>query len=120
MARFMVDHPHINIRLKSMNRRVDVISEGYDLAIRVSFPPLEHSGLVMRKLGISEQCLVASSKVLAELGTPTTLAELAALPSLDFGFPNAEHPSDGYAKSGTNGGWSTRMATSVLCRSARA
>jgi len=47
------------VRLESTNRRVDVIREGFDLAIRVRFPPLEDSDLVIRKFADSSQCLVA-------------------------------------------------------------
>ncbi len=60
IARFMARYPKVKIHLKSTNRRVDVIREGFDLAIRVRFPPLEDSDLLIRKLAESEQRLVAS------------------------------------------------------------
>ena len=71
------------------NRRVDVIAEGFDIAIRVHFPPLAPSDLVMRQLDQSTQCLVASPALVAQaLMSP---ADLAGLPSLDLGPPHREH-----------------------------
>lgn len=82
ISRFMMDNPDVEIRLDATNRRVDVIAEGLDLAIRVRFPPLPPSDLVMRKLDDSTQCLVASPALLATpLASP---ADLAGLPSMDW------------------------------------
>ena len=90
IARFMVTHPKVEVHLQSTNRHVDVIGEGLDLAIRVRFPPLEHTDLVMRKLDESTQCLVASPSLLGgrRLMVP---ADLGELPSLDLGPPHREH-----------------------------
>ena len=63
IARFMVANPAVEVHLESTNRRVDVIAEGFDVAIRVRFPPLEPTDLVMRRLDESIQCLVASCVV---------------------------------------------------------
>src|SRR5262249_11034476 len=60
IARFMVVNPRVEVHLESTNRRVDVIAEGFDVAIRVRFPPLEPTQLLMRRLDESIQCLVAS------------------------------------------------------------
>src|SRR5262249_51787150 len=50
----------IEVHLESTNRRVDMIAEGFDVAIRVRFPPLDPTDLVMRRLDESTQCLVTS------------------------------------------------------------
>jgi len=63
IAKFMVVNPAVEVHLESTNRRVDVIAEGFDVAIRVRFPPLEPTDLVMRRLDESIQCLVASCVV---------------------------------------------------------
>lgn len=82
ISRFMVENPAVDIRLEATNRRVDVIAEGFDLAIRVRFPPLAPSDLVMRKLDDSTQCLVASPHLLsAPLASP---ADLGALPAIGW------------------------------------
>ncbi len=89
IARFMVENPAVEIHLESTNRRVDVIAEGFDVAIRVRFPPLEPTDLVMRRLDESTQCLVASpALILAPLKSP---ADLNGLPSLDLGPPRRDH-----------------------------
>src|SRR5690606_39486409 len=62
VAAFMVAHPLVQIHLEEANRRVDVLGEGIDIAIRVRPPPLEDSDLVMRVLAERGQCLVASPR----------------------------------------------------------
>lgn len=83
IAGFMAKHPEVQVHLESTNRRVDVIREGFDLAIRVRFPPLDDSDLVIRKFAESRQRLVASPRLLDGcLSRPLVPADLAALPSL--------------------------------------
>ena len=89
IARFMAENPAIEVHLEGTNRRVDVIAEGFDIAIRVRFPPLAPSDLVMRQLDQSTQCLVASPALVAQ--ALTSPADLAGLPSLDLGPPHREH-----------------------------
>ena len=89
VARFMMQNPLIQVHLESTNRRVDVIAEGFDLAIRVRLPPLEPSDLVMRRLDESTQCLVAAPAVVD--GTATSPVDLCKLPSLDLGPRHREH-----------------------------
>jgi DNA-binding transcriptional LysR family regulator len=91
VARFMAECPKVEVHLESTNRRVDVIREGFDLAIRVRFPPLEESDLVMRVLAESTQRLVASPAVLAGLAYPLVPADLSALPSLAWGPLHQDH-----------------------------
>lgn len=85
IARFMAECPKVEVHLESTNRRVDIIREGFDLAIRVRFPPLEESDLVMKVLAESPQCLVASQKLLEQSGRPMVPADLTSLPSLAWG-----------------------------------
>lgn len=89
-ARFLTAYPGVVIHLESSNRRVDVIGEGFDVAIRVRFPPLEATELVMRILDTSTQCLVASSAFLAGrvISSP---ADLHNVPSVTLGPPRAEY-----------------------------
>ncbi len=88
IARFMMQNPGVQVHLESTNRRVDVIAEGFDLAIRVRFPPLEATDLVMRRLDDSAVCLVAAPGVVNSAATP---ADLPNLPSLDQGPPRRDH-----------------------------
>lgn len=38
IARFMAANPRVTVHLESTSRKVDVIAEGFDVAIRVRFP----------------------------------------------------------------------------------
>jgi DNA-binding transcriptional LysR family regulator len=89
VARFMHEHSGIQVQLESINRRVDVIAEGFDLAIRVRFPPLEPTDLVMRRLDDSSQCLVVAPSLMR--GAIHSPVDLAVLPSLDLAWPNRSH-----------------------------
>ena len=89
IARFMMQNPAVQIQLESTNRRVDVIAEGLDLAIRVRFPPLESTDLVMRRLDDSTQCLVAAPGLIDH--TLRSPGDLHALPSLDLQRPHRDH-----------------------------
>lgn len=91
IARYMADNPRVSVELESTSRRVDVIGEGFDVAIRVRFPPFEDSDLAMRVLSESPQRIVASPKLVADLPDPLTPADLATLPSLGLGPLNREH-----------------------------
>lgn len=84
VGQFMALYPQIRVHLEATNRRVDVLEEGFDIALRVRFPPLEDSGLVMRVLSASPQRLVASRAFMHAAGTPSDPADLRGLPSLDW------------------------------------
>lgn len=97
-ARFLAENPAVELHLESTNRQVDVIAERFDIAIRVRFPPIAPSDLVMRKLDTSTQCLVASPALVpASLMSP---ADLSGLPSLDTGPSRLDHRWDLYAADG--------------------
>jgi DNA-binding transcriptional LysR family regulator len=91
LAGFMALYPRVELHLEETNRRVDVVAEGIDLAVRVRPPPLEDSELLLRVLSDRGQCLVASPTLLAQFGTPTGPTDLARLPSMDLGQPQDEH-----------------------------
>jgi DNA-binding transcriptional LysR family regulator len=84
ISRFMVLNPKVQVHLDATNRHVDVLGEGLDLALRVRFPPLENSDLVMRVLADSPQRLVASPELLKGRTLPLLPADLSGLPSLDW------------------------------------
>ena len=74
----MVKCPKVQVYLKSFSRPVDVLREGYDLAVRVRFGPIESSDLVMKPLGISGQRLVAAPRWRAPWRSPPTRARSAS------------------------------------------
>lgn len=91
IARYMATHPRVTIELESTSRRVDIIGEGIDVALRVRFPPLEPTDLVMRTLGESAQQIVASPDLVKGRALPLVPADLGALPSLDLAPVLARH-----------------------------
>jgi len=72
---FLLQYPQLDLELKLTNETVDLVKEGYDLAIRLG--TLDSSSLMCRKLARRTQYLCASPAYLAAHGTPQTLADLA-------------------------------------------
>lgn len=90
VGQFMAEFPKVRVQLEATNRRVDVLGEGIDIALRVRFPPLEDSGLVMRVLSESPQRLVASRDFMKARSLLSHPADLSSFPSLDWG-PVRDH-----------------------------
>jgi DNA-binding transcriptional LysR family regulator len=86
LASFLAAEPQVRIALDATNRRVDVVDEGMDLAIRVRVPPLEDSDLAMRVFGPSEMILVASPKLVQVHGMPARLTDVAKMPIVAMGY----------------------------------
>lgn len=91
IAHFMAKHPKVRVHLKALNRKVDVIAEGYDLAVRVGVEATEQADLMMRKLGETEQRLIGSRGFLKTCPPIEAPTDLSTLPSLDFGLPQNAH-----------------------------
>jgi DNA-binding transcriptional LysR family regulator len=91
LAGFMVQHPNVVIHLEATNRRVDLIAEGIDVAIRVRPMPIEDSDLMMKVLALRGHALVASPDLVKRAGSVRVPADLNGLPSLDLGPPRQEH-----------------------------
>jgi DNA-binding transcriptional LysR family regulator len=75
-ARFLEKYPQVRIEVSLTSRVVDLVAEGFDLAVRAS--PLADSSLVARKLGAADLGLFASRAYLKKRGTPATVADLAS------------------------------------------
>ncbi len=91
LVSFMSRYPLVEIRIESTNRQVDLIQEGIDVALRVRFPPLESSEMVMRVLGNSRQAVVGSPVLLHGKSGAASPADLAGLPSLHWGSTQREY-----------------------------
>lgn len=85
LARFSQHYPRVQVDLNITNRNVDLIAEGFDLAIRLGQMP--DSGLVARKLEDAALLLVASPAYLHRMGTPQTLEDLHRHMCLPFILP---------------------------------
>jgi DNA-binding transcriptional LysR family regulator len=87
---FIDANPRINVSMLLFDRVVDLIDEGFDLAVRIANLP--DSSLVSRHVGEVSRLLVASPAYLAKRGIPKTPDDLLhhtiiALPAL---MPNRE------------------------------
>lgn len=91
VARFVAKYPRVRIDYEVTNRRVDVIDERFDVALRARLLPLESSGLVMKILGESAQLLAGSPALLDRLGRAQSPADLTRFESLSFNLGAAEH-----------------------------
>ena len=64
------------IQLHASDRFVDLVQEGFDIAVRSQFAPLPDSGLVQRKLTEEAVWLVAAPSLLKATGTPRKPVDL--------------------------------------------
>lgn len=86
LAPFIRQHPQVQLELNITNRNVDLVAEGFDLAIRMG--EFADSGLVARKLEDAALCLVAAPPYLRRVGKPKALADLARHSCLPFIMPS--------------------------------
>ncbi len=68
LGEFARKYPDIELQLDLNNRRVDLISEGYDLVIRVG--QLQDSSLMSKRIGTARAHLYAAPEYIAKYGTP--------------------------------------------------
>ena len=102
LAAFMVQHPKVTLELAATNRRVDVVAERMDVAIRALTPPFPSSDLPLRVLADRAWLLVASPALIAEHGAPAVPDDLSRLPSLAFGPTQQQHRWDLQHTDGTH------------------
>ncbi|WP_201777800.1 LysR family transcriptional regulator [Thalassomonas actiniarum] len=79
LGRFMHQHPAINLQLNLLNRRVDLIDEGFDLVIRIG--ELEDSRLIAKRLGKVSRKIYASPDYVKRHGE---VKEIEQLKQKDF------------------------------------
>src|SRR5690606_20656925 len=83
---FLADNPRVALELVVTPRRVDLVAEGMDLAIRVRSPDDEDPQWAIRRLQEARAILVASPGLVAAhggLATPESLREVPALGSMN-------------------------------------
>lgn len=74
VAGFIQAYPEVVLDVSLSDRKVDLIEEGFDLAIRAG--TLDDSSLVARRLGPATMVVVASGAYLARKGTPLVPQDL--------------------------------------------
>jgi DNA-binding transcriptional LysR family regulator len=83
VASFLSRYPDVRIDLVGTDRVVDLVQDGFDIAIRAGL--LRDSTLVAQSLGALRSLVVASPKFLAKNGMPDTPADLARFDCVVFG-----------------------------------
>ena len=76
LPEFLARYPEVRVQMHVSNRRVDVINEGFDVALRVRNKLDDDGSLVMRNFGLIQELLVASPKYLDRAGRPRDPDEL--------------------------------------------
>ena len=73
---FLEQHPAVRVIVDVDNRRIDLLAQQTDVAIRLG--KLEDSALIARRIATFELWFCASPQYLAKRGTPQKLGDLAA------------------------------------------
>ena len=74
LPKFIELHPDLHVEIEFEDKRVDLVAEGYDLALRIGY--MQDSSLVARKISSSPMHFVASPSYLESRGTPLTPDDL--------------------------------------------
>ena len=100
MPRFVARYPDVQLSLSLSDRNVNVVEEGFDLAIRIA--DLADSSLAARKLAPNRRVVCAGPAYLQRKGTPRTPEDLAqhnCLTTTDFSMNWDYRDPDGKAGS---------------------
>lgn len=81
---FMERHPKLRLQVIVSNRRVDVIDEGVDIAVRVRERMDTDAELQVRILARASSVLVASPAFVAARGAPQTPADIPGFPTISL------------------------------------
>ena len=74
LPKFIELHPNLHVEIEFEDKRVDLVAEGYDLALRIGY--MQESSLVARKSSSSPMPFVASPSYLEARGIPLTPDDL--------------------------------------------
>ena len=77
---FLIDNPEISVDLRLEDRFVDLVDEGFDVAIRVT--DLEDSSLIARKITPFRTVICATPEVIEKYGEPKVPGDLASRPCI--------------------------------------
>jgi DNA-binding transcriptional LysR family regulator len=83
VSEFLQRHPEVHLELVCTERAVDLMEEGFDLAVRAG--RLADSSLIARRLGNIENIVVAAPSYLKQRGTPKAPKELEKHDCILFG-----------------------------------
>ncbi|EIF28816.1 transcriptional regulator [Burkholderia sp. Ch1-1] len=77
VADYAAQYPQVTVDMTLSDRVVELIDEGFDVAIRASPSGLKSSSLIARQIATAHLVLCASPAYLKRHGTPKTVADLA-------------------------------------------
>ena len=89
ITEFQLAHPQVQLDLELNDRKVDVIEESFDLAIRIG--ELADSSLIARRITPIRHTICASPEFWKQHGTPKDPTELQNLPCLHYSNSNANY-----------------------------
>lgn len=89
IADFMAEHPEVRFDVSLSDRVVDLVEEGFDIAIRIGPPGADN--LVARKLGETRLVPCASPAYLAASGAPATPEDLARHSCFTYEYVSPRH-----------------------------
>lgn len=76
VRKFAQDHPRLNVTIELTNRIVDLVAEGFDLAVRTG--QLADSRLVGTRIATRQHFLCAAPSYLDQHGRPTSIDDLSS------------------------------------------
>jgi DNA-binding transcriptional LysR family regulator len=79
---FMARYPGVSVDLRVTNRAVDVVEEGFDIALRVRMTLDDSGSMVVKNFGVSHTLLVCNPDQLKRQGAPARPEDLPALDSV--------------------------------------
>ena len=74
LPKFIALHPNLHVEIEFNDKRIDLVAEGYDLALRIGY--MQDSSLVARKISSSPMHFIASPSYLEARGIPLTPDDL--------------------------------------------
>jgi DNA-binding transcriptional LysR family regulator len=84
LPHFLARYPQVRIDMRVSNRVVDLVEEGFDVALRVRATLDDSGSLVVKNFGASRTLLLASPAQLARQGRPATVADLGRLDTVNM------------------------------------
>jgi DNA-binding transcriptional LysR family regulator len=82
---FLARYPKLDVQLVITNRRVDLVGERIDIAVRVRNRLDTDAALTVRSFGRSTTMLVAAPSLVAAYGTPALVSDLQRFPAITHG-----------------------------------
>jgi DNA-binding transcriptional LysR family regulator len=84
VAKYLTIYPGASINMTGTERMVNLVEEGFDLAVRMT--PTPDSSLIVQKLASWRHILCCSAEYISKHGTPTDIAELSKHNCLRYTF----------------------------------